>query len=73
MVLRPSVLKIKEDFLSYKQKDSYPFWSLKPRFAHTVFHEYFIEIHGPSQVDAGSFILQTEMKSEHKNEVLNGV
>lgn len=50
-----------------------PFWALKPRFAQTVFHDYFIEIHGPNQVDAGSLTLQTEMKFEHKNEVLNGV
>lgn len=73
MVLCPLVLKIKLDFHSYKQKGSYCFWALKPRFAQTVFHEYFIKIHGPNQVDAGSLTLQTEMKFEHKNEVLNGV
>lgn len=41
--------------------------------AQTVFHEYFIETRGPDQVGAGSVTLQTKMKFEHKNEVLNGV
>lgn len=51
----------------------YPFWALKLRFAQAVFYEYFMETHGPKQVDAGSLTLQTKMKPKHKNEVLNGV
>ena len=62
-----------QDLLSYKQKGFGPSSASKPRFTQTVFCDCFMQLHGPNQVDAGNLTLQTKMKFEHKNVLLNGV
>ena len=62
-----------QDIIIYKKKGFDPSSASKPRFTQTVFGDCFMQLHGPNQVDAGNLTLQTKMKFEHKNVLLNGV